>query len=114
MINNDTELLLNELRKTERQIENQIYQLSLKDPIFGLISAKFVKCGKKNCRCARGGKYRHGPYYYLRQEPDFNFRRYLGKKIPKSIEQKIEIGREIKRLEKEKRKIEKIITALRK
>lgn len=26
-----------------------------------------VRCGKRRCRCARGG--RHGPYYYLRFAP---------------------------------------------
>ena len=28
----------------------------------GTICAQYVRCGRKNCRCARGAL--HGPYYY--------------------------------------------------
>jgi len=31
-------------------------------PLSGYVCAQYVRCGKKNCRCA-GGKL-HGPYYY--------------------------------------------------
>lgn len=30
---------------------------------FGNLHAQFVRCGKENCRCARGQL--HGPYHYL-------------------------------------------------
>ena len=30
----------------------------------GTLSTRMMKCGKKNCRCHRDPKYRHGPYHW--------------------------------------------------
>ena len=95
-------------------IENQISLLAQKDPIFGLISSKRIRCGKENCKCSKGERFYHGPYYYLRLEPDYKYRKYIGKKIPNSLEERIEAGNEIKKLEKKKKKIQKAISNLEK
>jgi len=31
----------------------------------GTLHARYVRCGKKNCRCATDPAGRHGPYWYL-------------------------------------------------
>ena len=93
-------------------IEHQRITLMGKDPIFGFITSKYVKCGKKNCKCSKGEKFGHGPYFYLRLEPDYKYKKYLGKKIPDSIEERVEVGRTIKELEKRKEKIKNLIYRL--
>ncbi len=95
-------------------IENQISLLVQSDPIFGLISSKRIRCGKENCKCAKGQRFFHGPYYYLRLEPDYKYRKYIGKRIPSSIEERIEVGNEIKILERKKKKIQKALFNLEK
>ncbi|MHA1198171.1 MAG: DUF6788 family protein [Candidatus Heimdallarchaeaceae archaeon] len=86
-------------------IEQQIQQLSLQDPIFGFISPKYIKCGKKNCKCHFNTKDLHGPYFYLRLEPEYKYNKYLGKQIPRVIKERVEIGSTIKNLEKKRTKI---------
>ncbi len=93
-------------------IENQISLLVQRNPIFGLISRKKIRCGKTNCKCTKGEKFYHGPYFYLRLEPDYKYNRYMGKKIPESIEERIEVGNEIKRLEKKMKKINVLLLKL--
>jgi len=110
-VNKISDFKINLLNAIEA-IENQTISLMDKDPIFGFITSKYVKCGKKNCKCTKGEKFGHGPYYYLRLEPDYKYRKYLGKKIPVSIEEKLEVGRTIKELERRKEKIKKLIHKL--
>jgi hypothetical protein len=44
--------------------------------VTGCIEVKRVRCGRRNCRCARGDL--HGPYHYLRvQVAAKRFRRYV-------------------------------------
>ena len=31
----------------------------------GTLQARYVRCGRKNCRCAVDSSARHGPYWYL-------------------------------------------------
>lgn len=31
----------------------------------GTLQPRYIKCGRKNCRCATGPEMRHGPYWYL-------------------------------------------------
>ncbi len=93
-------------------IEHQRIILMSRDPIFGFITSKYVKCGKKNCKCTKGEKFGHGPYYYLRLEPDYKYKKYLGKKIPGSIKERVEVGRTIKELEKREEKIKNLISRL--
>ncbi len=86
-------------------IDKQIESLSSHNPIFGFITPKFVKCGKKNCKCHFNTKDLHGPYFYLRLEPEYKYNKYLGKEIPRVIKERVEIGSTIKRLEKKRIKI---------
>ena len=86
-------------------IDKQIQHLSRQDPIFGFISPKFVKCGKKNCKCHFNTKDLHGPYFYLRLEPEYKYNKYLGKEIPRNIKERVDIGSTIKNLEKKRGKI---------
>ena len=95
-------------------IENQISVLVQSDPIFGLISSKRIRCGKENCKCSKGERFFHGPYYYLRLEPDYKYNKYIGKRIPGSMEERIEVGNKIKELEKRKKKIQKALSNLEK
>ncbi|MHA1686875.1 MAG: DUF6788 family protein [Candidatus Heimdallarchaeaceae archaeon] len=96
--------------KTEiEKIDKKILELYAMNPIFGFISAKYVKCGKKNCKCNYDSKYRHGPYYYLRQEPEYKYMHYLGKKIPLDIKRRLDIGKSIKKLERKKLQIQHLL-----
>ncbi len=87
------------------EIENRLELLGRNDTIFGFVSSKYIKCGKVNCKCERGGQYMHGPYYYLRMEPEYKYSRYLGKKIPSVITEGIDIGKRIKNLSGKKKKL---------
>ncbi|MHA1345061.1 MAG: DUF6788 family protein [Candidatus Heimdallarchaeaceae archaeon] len=87
------------------EIENRLEILGRNDPIFGFVSSKYIKCGKKNCRCERGGQDLHGPYYYLRMEPEYKYSKYLGKKIPSTIGEGIDVGKRIKSLIVKKKKL---------
>ncbi|MHA1952682.1 MAG: DUF6788 family protein [Candidatus Heimdallarchaeaceae archaeon] len=104
MMSNNIVDLKTSILENIQEIENQIDSLVVEDPLFGLVSMKHVKCGKKNCKCAHGEKFYHGPYYYLRLEPDYKYRKYLGKKVPGSIQDRLEVGHKIKELEKKKKK----------
>lgn len=106
MINNTS---VSRLKEAIEAIEKHIQELNTRDPIFGFISPKYIKCGKLNCKCIQGDKNLHGPYFYLRQEPDYSYKRYLGKKIPGNIRDRINIGKEIKKLEKHKKKINELL-----
>jgi hypothetical protein len=87
------------------EIDNRLEILGRNDTIFGFVSSKYIKCGKVNCKCERGGQYMHGPYYYLRMEPEYKYSRYLGKKIPSAITEGIDIGKRIKNLGVKKKKL---------
>ena len=103
-INNKDQIQI-DLLEIVKDIDEEIRNLSSRDPIFGFISTKFIKCGKKNCKCNFNTKNLHGPYYYLRIEPKYKYTNYLGKKIPQIIKERIEIGSSIKNLEKKRIKI---------
>ncbi len=91
-------------------LESQIQHLSLQEPIFGFISPKYIKCGKKNCKCNFNTKDLHGPYFYLRLEPEYKYTKYLGKQVPRTIRERIDIGYTIKDLEKKRSKIIETLT----
>ncbi len=57
-------------------------------------------------------KYQHGPYYYLREEPEYKYAKYLGKKVPETIRGRIEIGVRIRELEKKHKKLHQSIKKL--
>ncbi len=85
-------ILKQEIIEIVKSIESKIQELTWKDPIFGFITKKYTRCGKENCKCAKSIKYQHGPYYYLREEPEYKYAKYLGKKVPETIRGRIEIG----------------------
>ena len=97
--------LKQEIIEITKSIESKIQELTRKDPIFGFITKKYTRCGKENCKCAKSIKYQHGPYYYLREEPEYKYVKYLGKKIPKTIRSRIDTGVIIRELEKKKEKL---------
>ena len=97
--------LKQEIIEIIKSIEIKIQDLTWKDPIFGFITEKYTRCGKENCKCAKGIKYQHGPYYYLREEPEYKYVKYLGKKVPEAISSRIEIGVIIRELEKKYKKL---------
>jgi hypothetical protein len=43
--------------------EKTLDKIDLSNFLSGYVCVQYRKCGKPNCRCARGEK--HGPYYYL-------------------------------------------------
>jgi hypothetical protein len=47
------------------KIEQVAHKMSLPK---GNITPFYVKCGRKNCRCAKDVQYRHGPYWYSRSQ----------------------------------------------
>src|SRR5947209_7642125 len=47
-----------------------------------------IRCGKENCKCARGKL--HGPYWYsYTRVEDKVTSQYIGKSLPKGIEKKL-------------------------
>jgi len=104
MISNSLTNLKTSIINNISEIEQQIDSLMIEDPLFGLVSMKHIRCGKSNCKCAHGEKFYHGPYYYLRLEPDYKYRKYLGKRVPGSIQERLEAGKKIRELEKKKKK----------
>lgn len=47
-----------------------------------------IRCGKENCKCARGKL--HGPYWYSYTRVKDKVRsQYIGKRLPKNIERKL-------------------------
>src|SRR5205085_11093423 len=61
----------------EQTLENKTYRL------------ESIRCGKENCRCARG-KLLHGPYWYsYTRVKDKVTSNYIGKSLPKGIEKKL-------------------------
>jgi hypothetical protein len=47
-----------------------------------------VKCGKENCRCARGEL--HGPYWYAYRTVDGKTKsKYIGKKLPEQVRKEL-------------------------
>lgn len=98
-------ILRQEIIEIIKSIESEIQELTWKDPIFGFITKKYTRCGKENCKCAKSIKYQHGPYYYLREEPEYKYVKYLGKKVPETIRSRIEIGVIIRELEKKHKKL---------
>ncbi|MDQ3135107.1 MAG: hypothetical protein M3Q76_09910 [Acidobacteriota bacterium] len=60
----------------EQPIENRTYRL------------ESIRCGKENCKCARGKL--HGPYWYsYTRIEDKVTSQYIGKSLPKVIEKKL-------------------------
>jgi hypothetical protein len=60
----------------ERTLENKTYRL------------ESIRCGKENCKCARGKL--HGPYWYsYSRVKDKVKSQYIGKNLPKDIEKKL-------------------------
>lgn len=88
-----------------KDIENEIKTLSQQDPLFGFISPKFIKCGRENCKCKQSPKGLHGPYFYLRLEPEYKFSKYLGRKVPTGMKERISVGDNIKELERKRKKL---------
>jgi len=105
---------IEQIRNQIRNIEIKISELYKKEPIFGIITKKHIKCGKKNCKCNIDPRYMHGPYYYLRIEPNYKYKKYLGRKIPTEILERTKIGAEIKKLEDLKKRLTKILQKLEK
>lgn len=101
-----------DLIDTIADISKQIETLSQQDPLFGFISEKYIRCGKKNCKCHQSSKSQHGPYFYLRLEPQYKFTRYLGKQIPQPIRERLKIGDTIKDLEKKRKKISETLSKI--
>lgn len=96
------------------EIENRLEILGREDPIFGFISIKHIKCGKENCKCHQGDQFLHGPYFYLRIEPNYKYSKYLGRKVPMIIENRIDTGNKIKALLKKKKKLAESLAILEK
>lgn len=60
------------IKATKRRLNHKTYQQEL------------VRCGKKNCKCAKGQL--HGPYWYAYWTEGGKSRsQYIGKRLPKGI-----------------------------
>ena len=63
----------------------------------GSVSERFMKCGRKGCRCKHDSQARHGPYYSLTRVEDGKTRsRYLTAAQVPMARQQIEAGREFR------------------
>lgn len=61
---------------SDRTLDNKSYRL------------ESIRCGKENCKCARGKL--HGPYWYsYTRVKDKVTSQYVGKSLPKDIEKKL-------------------------
>jgi hypothetical protein len=59
----------------------------------GSVSERSMKCGRKECRCHRDPRARHGPYYSLtRMEGGKTRSRYLSAEQAALARQQIEVG----------------------
>lgn len=59
----------------------------------GSVSERFMKCGRKECRCHRDPQARHGPYYSLtRIEGGKTHSRYLSTEQAAVVREQIEAG----------------------
>jgi hypothetical protein len=64
----------------------------------GSVSKRFMKCGRKQCRCHQDAQARHGPYYSLtRMEGGKTRSRYLNAQQAALAEQQIEAGQAFRR-----------------
>ena len=57
----DTSWLVGDEASLQEEFGKQVPKI---DGIQGSLEARFVKCGRKNCKCAKGEL--HGPYFYHR------------------------------------------------
>jgi hypothetical protein len=63
----------------EQTLENKTYRL------------ESIRCGKENCKCARGKL--HGPYWYsYTRVKDKVTSQYIGKRLPKDVEKSSRAG----------------------
>lgn len=64
----------------------------------GSISERFMKCGRKECRCQHDRQARHGPYYSLtRIEGGKTRSRYLSAEQAALVRQQVEAGHEFRK-----------------
>jgi hypothetical protein len=62
----------------ERTLENKTYRL------------EGIRCGKENCKCARGKL--HGPYWYSYMRIEGGVKsKYVGKKLPREVEKSLRL-----------------------
>jgi len=96
------------LQALEEEIEQACRDLQAMVPT-AKIQFRYVRCGKKGCRCTEGRG--HGPYAYASEKVGGKVRtRYLGKepKLPKGAVDKRTYRLFVKRLEELRREREKI------
>ncbi len=61
----DKRLKINSLIKQRKEIEIQLINPP-REMVKGILSYRYYKCGKNNCRCHNKKKPKlHGPYYYV-------------------------------------------------
>ena len=64
----------------------------------GSVSERFMKCGRKECRCQHDPEARHGPYYSLtRAERGKTRSRYLTAEQATLARRQIEVGQEFRK-----------------
>lgn len=75
--------------------------------LHGSIRDKKIKCGKKNCKCANGIEFGHGPYPHLQWWEDGKIKtRYLNKKKFPIYEKILRYQKMIRALENQLKKEE--------
>lgn len=61
-------------------------QLPIVEMIRGTLLKRYLECMRANCKCHKGAKYRHGPYYFLSiGRKDKSFHVYVPKKMLKEV-----------------------------
>ncbi len=64
----------------------------------GSVSERFMKCGRKECRCQHDRQARHGPYYSLtRMEEGKTRSRYLSAEQAAVAREQIEAGHQFRK-----------------
>ena len=54
-----------QVRRLYGQREQIVKGVNLAEMIRGTMLKRYLECARQNCRCHKGVKERHGPYYFL-------------------------------------------------
>jgi hypothetical protein len=82
--------LINRAEEADRAEKSLSRRRAVAEQTFGgrTYRLESIRCGKENCRCARGKL--HGPYWYsYTRVQDKVTSQYVGKKLPKDIEKNL-------------------------
>ena len=102
-------MLTMERTRESREIKSQEMGTKI-EAIRGDVNARFVRCGKANCKCAKGDL--HGPYYVYRVRTyGKRHSKYIRKRDVLGVKLAVEQGRAERK--RQRRELQEAIKALR-